>query len=148
MTPNFDSAAYLKRLGFHRHDGPTLESLAALQRAHLEHIPFENLDIHLGNPVILDEELLYEKIVNRHRGGFCYELNGLFAALLEALGYGVTRLSARVFDDGEPGPEFDHLLLLVDLKAEAGWCYLVDVGFGEAFRVPLRLEADRQQPQP
>ena len=119
-----------------------------IHSAHIEHVPFENLDIHLGTPIILDEERIFEKIVSRERGGFCYELNGLFAVLLGALGYKVIRLSARVFDNGEPGPEFDHLVLLVDLVEETSRFHLVDVGFGDAFRVPLKLESDCEQPQP
>ncbi len=113
------------------------ETLRALHRAHLEAVPCANLDIHLGRPVVLDETSLYDKVVRHWRGGLCYELNGLFAALLRCLGFRVTLLSARVVDEsGEVGPEFDHLTL----KVEAGGPWLADVGFGEGFSEPLRLD--------
>ncbi len=105
--------------------------------AHLKAVPFENLDIQLGRPIGLDQERLFEKIVARRRGGFCYELNGLFAQLLRSLGYDVTLLSARVAGKEQKlGPEFDHLALLVDV--EGPW--LADVGFGDCFLEPLRLQ--------
>jgi N-hydroxyarylamine O-acetyltransferase len=106
-------------------------------------VPFENLDIPLGNPIALSLPALYAKIVERRRGGFCYELNGLFAWLLEQLGFRVTRLSARVFDGVQPGPQFDHLALVVETDERL----LADVGFGDSFLEPLRLdggEADCQ----
>ena len=85
-----------------------------MHRAHLLAVPFENLDIHLGRPISLDQDALFGKIVTRRRGGFCYELNGLFALLLRELGFEVTLLSAGVARaDGGFGPEFDHLTLLV-----------------------------------
>jgi N-hydroxyarylamine O-acetyltransferase len=112
--------------------------LRALHTTHLLTVPFENLDIHLGRPIVLDQAALYAKIVARRRGGFCYELNGLFAALLRALGFSVTLLSARVSrPDGDFGPEFDHLTLLVEHDER----WLADVGFGDSFREPLRLDA-------
>jgi N-hydroxyarylamine O-acetyltransferase len=98
-------------------------------------VPFENLDIPLGNKITLSVPSLYEKIVQRQRGGFCYELNGMFAWLLEQLGFNVTLHSARVFDGDEPGPEFDHLVLLVQLEEH----WLIDVGFGDSFLEPLPL---------
>lgn len=118
---------------------PTVDTLHRLHLAHLLHVPFENLDIHLGRTIVLDNDRFYDKIVRARRGGFCYELNGLFAALLGALGFDVSLLSARVTGaDGAFGPEFDHLVLLVQL--EQPW--LADVGFGDSFRVPLRLQPD------
>ena len=131
-----DIAAYLSRVDYR---GPTDVSLTTLQALHLSHllsIPFENLDIHARRPIRLEPELLFDKIVNQKRGGFCYELNGMFAWLLRSLGFEVTMLSARVTDgNGGFGPEFAHMLLRVDL--EEPW--LVDVGFGDSFREPLRL---------
>ena len=130
-----DITSYLKRIEY---DGPlelTAEVLSALQYAHLVNVPFENLDIHLGKPILLNEAHLFEKIVTHRRGGFCYELNGLFAALLRELGFKVDRLSARVFDNGKFGPEFDHLTMCVELEDD----WLVDVGFGDSFQEPLRL---------
>lgn len=133
---------YLARIGAARPERPDLGSLRALQYAHLRTVPFENLGIHLDEPILLDEEHLYEKIVLRRRGGFCYELNGLFAALLRALGYRVTLLAARVRDrDGSLGIPHDHLTLRVDLDEP----WLADVGFGDFTDAPLRL--DDREPQ-
>ena len=122
-----DVGLYLERIRYKGLHEPTLDTLRKLQRAHLLTVPFENLDIHLGNPIILSLPAFYEKIVRRDRGGFCYELNGLFGWLLEQLGFKVTLLSAQVFQHTQPGPEFDHLVLLVEM--EEPW--LVDVGFGD-----------------
>jgi N-hydroxyarylamine O-acetyltransferase len=96
-------------------------------------VPFENLDIPLGRPIVLSLPSLFDKIVRRRRGGFCYELNGLFAWLLQEIGFHVQMLSGRVFNGSVPGPEFDHMILLVD----AGEKLLADVGFGDSFIEPL-----------
>jgi N-hydroxyarylamine O-acetyltransferase len=137
-----DVAAYLARIGYSGPTDPTAGNLRALHRAHLLAVPFENLDISLGRKITVDEAAILNKVVALHRGGFCYELNGAFAALLRALGFQVTLLSARVARaNGDEGPEFDHLTLRVDL--EDPW--LADVGFGESFLEPLRLEAGRDQ---
>jgi N-hydroxyarylamine O-acetyltransferase len=85
-----DTTAYLHRIHYHGRLDPTSATLRALHRAHLHAVPFENLDIHLGRPIALDEATLFDKIVVRRRGGLCYELNGLFAALLRSLGFNVT----------------------------------------------------------
>ena len=124
--------AYLKRINYDGSTDPTLETLRGLHRAHLLTVPFENLDIHAGRRIDVDRERIYAKIVGEEkRGGFCYELNGLFSWLLEALGYDVTLLSARVRHmDGTYGAEFDHLTVRIDL--DEAW--LADVGFGEGFR--------------
>jgi N-hydroxyarylamine O-acetyltransferase len=123
---------------------PSVNLLRSLHRAHLFTVPFENLDIHLGRKIICDEARILHKIVDQNRGGFCYELNGAFAALLRALGFDVTMLSGRVArEDGSYGPEFDHLTLRVDL--EEPW--LADVGFGECFLEPLRLDPGKEQAQ-
>jgi N-hydroxyarylamine O-acetyltransferase len=108
-------------------------------------VPFENLSIHIPEPIILDDEALFAKIVERGRGGFCYEVNGLFAGLLRALGFSVQMLAAEVADaKGEFGPEFDHLTLMVKLD-ERRW--LVDVGFGDSFLEPLLLDSREEQTQ-
>lgn len=135
--------AYLQRICYHRDRTPNAETLRNLHHAHILAVPFENLDIHWGRPIVLDEKSLYEKIVLRRRGGFCYEANGLFAALLRELGFNVSLLSARVMDGGKPGPEFDHLTLLVQLEER----WLADVGFGDSFREPLRLDDPNEQLQ-
>jgi N-hydroxyarylamine O-acetyltransferase len=139
-----DINAYLQRIGYHGDRSPTLETLRALHRAHLLSVPFENLNIARGWPILTTEQALFQKIVVGRRGGFCYELNGLFAALLRALGFDVTLLSARVVNAaGEVGPEFDHLTLLVQLEE----CWLADVGFGDSFVEPLRLDQPEEQVQ-
>jgi len=132
-----DTNAYLERINYQGPLQPTAETLRQLQVAHLLTVPFENLSIHSDEPIVLDDESLFEKVVNRRRGGFCYELNGLFAALLRKLGFKVEMLSARVANaDGEFGPDFDHMTLLVTLDQR----WLVDVGFGDSFREPLLLD--------
>ncbi|MGH9942454.1 MAG: arylamine N-acetyltransferase family protein [Pyrinomonadaceae bacterium] len=140
-----DIKAYLARLDYRGPLTPSAETLRALQLAHLRAVPFENLSIHAGEPVVLDDEALFDKIVTRRRGGFCYELNGLFAALLRALGFDVAMLSAGVAqpDGAGFGPDFDHMTLLVTL----GERWLADVGFGDSFTEPLRLDERGGQQQ-
>ncbi len=129
--------AYFQRIGYHGPSDPALDTLRGLHRAHLLAVPFENLDIALKRPITLDENALFDKIVTRRRGGFCYEQNGLFAAVLRALGFAVTLMEARVRTvEGPFGIPFDHLTLLVPLDER----WLVDVGFGDAFMEPLRLD--------
>jgi len=141
---NVEIEAYLRRIKHVGEVQPTEATLRSLHRAHLFTVPFENLDISLGRRIICDESRILHKIVNERRGGFCYELNGAFAALLRALGFQVTLLSARVArEDGSYGPEFDHLTLRVDL--EEPW--LADVGFGDCFLEPLRLDSGMEQAQ-
>lgn len=131
---------YLSRIGYIGSTAPTTENLFALQRAHLLSVPFENLDIHLGRQIHLDEESMFEKIVNQRRGGICYELNGLFAFLLKAIGFEVFHLNARgLEDDGTYGREFDHLVLLV-YTVEDPTPWLVDVGWGNGPFHPLNLD--------
>lgn len=134
-----DRGRYLARIGCVGSIEPVLETLRRLHRQHLLHVPFENLDIHLGRPLSLEPEALFDKIVRRRRGGFCYELNGLFAWLLRDLGFEVTMLAGRFLDDGgRLGPEFDHMALLVLLERR----WLADVGFGENFLEPVALDSD------
>jgi N-hydroxyarylamine O-acetyltransferase len=132
-------AAYLRRLGIPRAERPSLPFLTRLQRRHLLRVPFENLDIFWGLPIPLDVQRAFGKVMALRRGGFCYELNALFASLLSALGFEVSLLSARVWRKVEHawGPEFDHLSLAVTLDQP----YLVDVGFGDCFRAPMPLAA-------
>ncbi|MBT9492101.1 MAG: arylamine N-acetyltransferase [Paucibacter sp.] len=135
---------YLERIAYRGGLAPDLATLQALQLAHLRSVPFENLSIHAGQSIELEPAVLYRKIVEQGRGGFCYELNGLFALLLEALGFKLSRLSAQVSGSGGSfGPDFDHLCLLVHLERD----YLVDVGFGDSFQQPLCLEPATDQLQ-
>lgn len=139
-----DVSAYLRRINYTGPTVPTSETLRAVHRAHMLAVPFENLDIHFGRKIVCDEDRFIRKVVSERRGGFCYELNGAFAALLRDLGFQVTLLSARVARaDGGYSPEFDHLALRVDL--EEPW--LADVGFGDSFLEPLRLQSALEQPQ-
>ncbi|MEV5608984.1 arylamine N-acetyltransferase [Streptomyces sp. NPDC052225] len=139
--------AYLHRIGAARPAAPTAEALRALHRAHLRTVPFENLSVHLGEEVPLDAGDLVAKLVDRRRGGFCYELNGAFAALLDALGFEVTLLQARVAGkDGRFGIPYDHLALRV--RAGDGSCWLADIGFGTHTEFPLAFEERGEQRDP
>ena len=135
--------AYLKRIGYSGAREPSVETLRLLHLAHLLTVPFENLDIPLGRPIVLSLPSFYDKIVRRRRGGFCYELNGLFGWLLKEFGFAVRILSARVFNGARPGPEFDHLVLLIEMDEPL----IADVGFGDSFLEPLRLDIDEPQVQ-
>jgi N-hydroxyarylamine O-acetyltransferase len=140
-----DVDAYLTRLGVAWPAAADLATLRHLQERHLATVPFENLSIHLGEPVELAEEALTRKIVDRRRGGFCYELNGLFAALLRELGYAASLHAAQVFrPDGTLGPPLDHVAIVVELDEP----WLVDVGFGRFSRHPLRLSGVDAQSDP
>ncbi|HYR78149.1 MAG TPA: arylamine N-acetyltransferase [Pyrinomonadaceae bacterium] len=131
-----DIQAYLNRIDYRGPLAPTAETLRQLQVAHLLTVPFENLSIHAREPIVLEDEALFQKIVNRRRGGFCYELNGLFAALLRALGFEVAMLSAQVANaEGEFSRDFDHMALMITIEER----WLADVGFGDSFVEPLRL---------
>jgi len=133
-----DVEAYLRRIGYDRPRNPSANTLRDLHRQHLFTVPFENLDIALGVPIVLEPKALFDKIVTRNRGGFCYELNGLFYELLTALGFQVEILSARVRrEDGGFSPEFDHMLLKVSM--EGPW--IADVGFGDSFVDPLPMRS-------
>src|SRR5207248_10925077 len=112
-----DTKAYLERIGYRGRIRPGPDLLRELHRKHLLSIPFANLDIHLDRPIILSEKAFYDKIIREHRGGFCYELNGLFATLLDELGFKVSMLSARVARKGGGfSPKFDHMTLHVQLE--------------------------------
>lgn len=140
-----NTTAYLHRIGYDGSLDPTAETLRNLHVAHLLSVPLENLDIARGCPILLDENHLFAKIVERGRGGLCYELNGLFAALLSQLGFKVTLLSARVCD-GRTIVDFDHMALRVD-PPDRSKVWLADVGFGEGFLEPLLLTEGLEQVQ-
>ena len=141
---HFGVQAYLARINYTGPANPTAQTLRALHIAHLRTVPFENLSIHAGEPIVLEDEALFAKIVERRRGGFCYEANGLFAALLRALGFNVTMLSAEVASpDGGYSAPFDHMALMVTLEER----WLADVGFGDSFLEPLLLDEQTEQSQ-
>jgi N-hydroxyarylamine O-acetyltransferase len=140
-TPvSFDVDAYCARIHY---IGPRDVSAATLRGLHVAHthaVPFENLDIHLGRPLSLDPSDLFSKIVTRHRGGYCYELSGGFALLLQALGFQVQGLLARVLYGRATLLPRTHQLLLVTGEDEA---WIADVGFGrQSLPAPVRLTPD------
>ena len=140
--PLVDVAAYLQRIRYSGTLEPTLSTLRALYASHLMTVPFEDLDLYVGRPVDLSPDALFDKIVRRNRGGFCYELNGSFANLLRQMGFHVTLLNAQVSrKEGGFGPQFDHLALLVEL--ESPW--LVDVGYPRSPPEPLLLDTESAQ---
>jgi N-hydroxyarylamine O-acetyltransferase len=141
---HLDVKVYLRRINYDGSTNPSPETLRALHIAHLRTVPFENLSIHAGEPIVLNDKALFAKIVQRRRGGFCYEANGLFAALLRALGFDVSMLSAEVArEDGSYSPSFDHMALMIILEQR----WLADVGFGDSFLEPLLLDDERDQLQ-
>jgi N-hydroxyarylamine O-acetyltransferase len=145
-----DLHAYLARIGYAGPIVPTVATLAGISWAHLRAVPFENLDIvPLRRPIRLEPDALFDKIVRRRRGGYCYELNGLLASILEQIGYRVTRVSAQWRgDDGTLSPVFDHLVLLVE-TTDSPDRWLVDVGAGRSSLArPLRLVTGEEQPVP
>lgn len=137
-------ADYLRRLGVSEPPSPSLASLAHLMARHMQTVPFENLDIMVGTARPLSTETALQKVVTQGRGGFCYELNEAFRALLEHLGFAVYRIEAQVWLAAAPrfGAPFDHLALIVALPEGE---FLVDVGYGDSNRAPMRLPRDRTQ---
>jgi N-hydroxyarylamine O-acetyltransferase len=145
--------AYLDRIGVTSPAGalkPDVDTLNMLHRAHVLTIPFENLSVHLpGEEISLELNALMAKIVTRRRGGFCYELNGLFAALLETIGFGVERMAARTYSSelaAFTNNPLDHLALRV--TDAAGEVWLADVGFGKHSELPLRYAERGEQRDP
>ena len=137
-----DVDAYLKRIGLEQ-DDPTLAYLRKLHFAHIHKIPFENLDIHYSQKIQLDYTEIFKKIVEKGRGGFCYELNGLFYHLLYHLGYECYVTSAQMKTEmGEFDPHFGHMMIIVKLEDQP---FLVDVGFGNSFSNPKKIEVGTVQ---
>jgi N-hydroxyarylamine O-acetyltransferase len=147
MMDESTAGAYLERIGLSAPLAAGAATLRVLHRAHQIAVPFENLSIHLGEPISLDEDDLIAKIVRNRRGGFCYELNGMFALLLETLGAQVTRAAARVYGAKGLGPPYDHLTLFVRLPDGSG-PWLADVGFGRHSVGPLMLDSRTEQQDP
>ena len=138
-----DIFKYLQRINYIGELKPSLQVLTKLQKAHLLHIPFENLDIIAKIPIELSIEKLYSKIVINNRGGFCYELNSLFFQLLKTIGFNVKMVSAKVYNRKKDyGAEFDHMAIIVRIKKVD---YLADVGFGEFAFSPLKIELNSFQ---
>ncbi|MFI0824307.1 arylamine N-acetyltransferase [Streptomyces roseolus] len=135
---------YLERIGAARPERADAGALRELHLRHLLAVPFENLSIHLGEDIVLDEKALVDKVTVARRGGFCYELNTAFAALLRALGYRAELLQARVLGpDGRVGIPYDHMALLVEDADGGRW--LADVGFGDHSHLPLAFDERGEQ---
>ncbi|MFO7287996.1 MAG: arylamine N-acetyltransferase [Gammaproteobacteria bacterium] len=148
MSDRVDLVAYAERLGFSGALEPSLETLRTLHRLHPAAIPFENLTTLLDESPRLDVPSLEAKLVHSGRGGYCFEHNRLFAAVLEALGFRVVGLAARVLWERDPSalPPRTHMLLTVDVE---GSTYVADVGFGGlTLTAPLRLVVDEEQDTP
>ena len=127
--------AYLQRIGLSRRPAADLVGLTALHRAHLLAIPYENLDVQLGKPVTIERPQIYDKIVNRRRGGWCYEMNGILGWALAELGFKVTRATGSVMREAMgDASNGNHLVLRVELPEGL---YLADVGFGDGPRDPI-----------
>lgn len=136
-------AKYLQRISLEKTNlSATLENLKLLQKHHLLNVPFENLDIHWKRPIVLDVKKFYEKVVVKKRGGFCYELNGLFFDLLNEIGFTSKIISARVFNGKDFGAEYDHLAILTKIESEE---FLVDVGFGDFTAEPVQFVLEIEQ---
>lgn len=139
--------AYLRRIGAEHPAWPTVDVLRELHLRHLKAVPFENLSIHFGEEIVLEEKRLFGKVVGERRGGFCFELNGLLGALLAALGFDVTLLAARVYgEEGRLGIPYDHLALRVRTVDGGDW--LADVGFGANSHYPLEFGDREEQEDP
>lgn len=142
----FALAPYFDRIGYPVPEIPSLENLKRLHRHHVMAIPFENLDIHYPQTILLEEDRFYDKIVQQRRGGFCYEQNGLLYEVLQQLGYHTFLISASVYqvEEAEFGPLDAHVAIIVEINEEQ---WLVDVGFGSSFPEPLRLVTNQAQEQ-
>lgn len=146
MSAELSVKAYLERIGYTGSLEPSLESLKGLQWAHVHNVPYENLDILDGKYLSVGIEDVYDKIVLRKRGGYCFELNGLFGWLLRRLGFKVTEYYGRYLE-GEPleMPMRRHRIIRADLGGEI---YMCDVGVGVmAPRWPLKLAENEEQAQ-
>ena len=132
-----DLKAYLDRIGFVGDVRPDVATLTALHRAHLQAVPYENLDVQLGRPLTPDPAAAIEKIVGRRRGGWCYEMHGVLGAALTEIGFKVTRMAGAVMrelmGDAVVG---NHLVLLVEIDGEP---WIADVGFGDGIQDPFPL---------
>ncbi len=134
---------YLERIGHTGPVAPDLETLWALHRRHSIVIPYEDIDVQLRRPVDLDPDRIFDKLVRRRRGGWCYEQNGLFGWVLGEIGFDVTRMVGGVLGEEADGNGHlgNHLVLRVDLDGR----WLVDVGLGGAMVEPIPLEAGEHE---
>lgn len=143
-----DLAGYFRRVGYNGQPSPDLATLQALHHLHVAAIPFENLDVLLGRPIEIELPAIERKLIRDRRGGYCFEHNTLFAAVLRALGFAVTPLLARVRwqAPADYRTPLTHMILRVEC---AGRPWLVDVGFGGVgSTAPLALDSPEEQPTP
>ena len=147
-----DQDAYLARLGLEA-EPPSVQGLFRLHRAHVEHVPYETLWIHLGERWGIGVGESVARIATRGRGGYCFHLNGAFGALLRSLGYDVARHVGGVH--GPDGPNVasmtNHLVLTVhglpaDTNPDGNW--YVDAGLGDALHEPIPLLAGEYRQGP
>ena len=141
----FNVNSYLERIKYEGKTDISYETLYGLHTAHTLEVPFENLDVYYRKPISLDRESLFKKIVENKRGGYCFEMNGLFSFILEDLGFKVTNLLARGTKDGKTYLAKTHQVLMVEI-GDKRW--LVDVGYGnDGITAPLLLEEGIEQQQ-
>jgi N-hydroxyarylamine O-acetyltransferase len=141
----FNLDAYLERVNYSGSTDPTEETLNDIHVCHALNVPFENLDVFYGKPPLLDEVSLYNKIVKNRRGGYCFEMNGIFSIVLQNLGFKVANLLARVTIDGINYTPKTHQVILVEAENKK---WLADVGFGnDGIIAPLLLVEDADQKQ-
>ena len=144
LSPD-EAVEYLARIHYTGPIEPTVKALSELQRCHILSVPFENLSVFGKEKIVLSKDWLFDKIVRRHRGGFCFELNTMFSFLLDYFGFKHKKHASMVFNPktGLVGPPFDHMILAISI-GDGLW--LSDVGFGDAFLTPLRF-SDFPDPQ-
>ncbi|XP_078109348.1 arylamine N-acetyltransferase, pineal gland isozyme NAT-10-like isoform X1 [Sander vitreus] len=140
---------YFKRIGLHgSYDKPDLATLKLIHKQHVMSVPFENLSIHCGETIIMDLEVIFNKVVRSRRGGWCLENNFLFGWVLKEMGYDTTMLGSRVFisNSNDTSPYESHLINMIVIDGKA---YIADVSFGVSFQVwePLELISGKDQPQ-
>jgi N-hydroxyarylamine O-acetyltransferase len=137
---------YLEHIGYTGAIEPAADVLKCMHKLHTFTIPFENLDISRKHEITIDTTRFYDKIVQQKRGGFCYEMNGLFDAMLQQVGFKSYFISCNVFIPqlNIYGADFGHVAIIVNLGDEI---YLADVGFGDAFVEPLKIVMDEPQEQ-
>lgn len=133
---------YLKRINYSGSKAVSLDTLIALHQAHVYTIPFENFDIQLQIPIVLITEKLFDKIVYHQRGGYCYELNGMFCWLLQQFGFNACLISGSIIKGKHFGPQYDHVAILVTIASQS---WLVDVGYGDFSLKPLALDSSTPQ---
>jgi arylamine N-acetyltransferase len=144
-----DTTAFLRRLGLRGHDGPSLEALTALMGAFADSVPYETVQYQFGRGGPLDPEAVAARIISREAGGYCFQLNGSFGALLTSLGYRVTMHRGGAETPSRPAKvDASHLVLTVDNLPDAPGEWIADVGLGEGLLAPLPLRVGQFEQEP